>query len=268
MPSHCLYIAWPRLLGSALPYDIPAWIALALAAPFIGSFLGVLAMRLPERRPVLLGRSQCDHCGHGLSARDLIPFASWALSARHCRYCGAKLGLFYPAIEFCAVVAVLWAATATSGWILAASCLFGWQLLALSFADWRTGLLPDALNAVLLLSGLAVAYAIDPAILVDHLIGGAVGFLFLAALAWIYRRLRGRDGLGLGDAKLLAGLGAWLSWNGLPSVILFASALALFYAVLRSLSGKPLSGSDKLAFGPFLAMGGWLVWLYGPLAVT
>src|SRR5262245_49760787 len=114
-----------------MPDTIPAWIILAVIAPFIGSFIGVLAMRLPEGRSVIAGRSQCDHCGHVLGARDLVPFASWLWLRGKCRYCDKAISALYPAIELAALAIVVWAATATGGLVLIASCILGWTLLAL-----------------------------------------------------------------------------------------------------------------------------------------
>jgi leader peptidase (prepilin peptidase)/N-methyltransferase len=87
----------------------------------------------------------------------------------------------------------------------------------------------------------------------------------LAAAAYLYRLLRNREGLGLGDAKLMAAIGAWVGWQQLPSVLLFASLLGLLFAVAMSFRGRRISLSDRLPFGAFLAAGGWLVWLHGPL---
>jgi leader peptidase (prepilin peptidase)/N-methyltransferase len=108
---------------------------LAAVSPFIGSFLGTLAIRLPARRPVLTGRSQCDHCLHVLGPRDLVPLLSWFLARGKCRYCGTRLSFYYPAIEIAAFAVVLLAATVTNGWLLVASCITGWTTLTLA-AGW------------------------------------------------------------------------------------------------------------------------------------
>ena len=202
------------------------WVMLCLA-PFVGSFLGVLVVRLQDGRPILLGRSTCDACGHILGPLSLVPLASWAATGGRCRYCSARLGWFYPLIELAAVAVVVWAATETSGKVLVASCVLGWTLLTLALIDWRAFLLPDALTAPLVVFGLAAAYVLDRIHLADHVIGAAAGFLAFAAVALLYRMLRGRPGLGLGDAKLLAGAGAWLTWQALPSVVLFGAVLGL-----------------------------------------
>ena len=238
---------------------------LIAASPFIGSFLGVVALRLTAGRTVLFGRSACDACGRALTPRDLVPLASFALLRGRCRHCGAKIDPSHIVMELAALAIALWAAFITPGWVLAASCGLGWTLLTLAAIDWRTGLLPDLLTLPLAVAGLGVAYVIEPAALLDHVIGAAAGFVAFAALAEIYRRLRGRDGLGLGDAKLLAASGAWLAWNALPTVVLYAAFIGLALVLARRARGAALQATDKLAFGPALAAATWLVWLYGPL---
>jgi leader peptidase (prepilin peptidase)/N-methyltransferase len=234
-------------------------------APFVGSFLGMLVIRLPLGRPVGWARSQCDHCGHKLGVRDLFPVVSWLWLRGRCRYCGASIGSLPLAMEIGALLIAVWAATETTGWILVATCALGWALLALAVIDWRTFLLPDALTLPLIPSGLLVAYLIVPSSLLDHVIAAAVGLLGAIMLTFVYRWLRGRDGLGLGDAKLLAGLGAWVGLAGLPTTLLFAATLGMVFVLVAALSGRRLALSDKIPLGTFLAAGGWLVWLYGPL---
>jgi leader peptidase (prepilin peptidase)/N-methyltransferase len=236
-----------------------------VASPFIGSFLGVLALRLPENQPVAWSRSACSHCGHVLAPADLIPVASYIALRGRCRYCHQGIGSFTLAIECAAFVVAAWAVFATSGWVIAASCLFGWMLLLLAVIDWRVQLLPDVITLPLLLTGLVAAFLFDHERFVDHMIGALAGFALFTLVALAYRALRGREGLGFGDAKLLAGLGAWVSWTGLPTVILWGSIFGLVVALARAAMGHGLKLADRLPFGTFLAAGGWLVWLYGPL---
>ncbi len=240
-------------------------LSLIVASPFIGSFLGVVAIRLTQGRTVLFGRSACDACGATLGVLELVPLAGFAALRGRCRHCGARIDPLHVAMELGALAVAVWAAFMTSGWILVASCTLGWTLLTLAAIDWRTGLLPDVLTLPLAVAGLGVTFAIDRAALLDHAVGGVAGFAIFWALAEIYRRLRGRDGLGLGDAKLLAAAGAWLSWSALPTVILFAAFLGLALALARRARGQALAATDRLAFGPALAAAIWLVWLYGPL---
>jgi leader peptidase (prepilin peptidase)/N-methyltransferase len=112
-------------------------VATIIAAPVVGSFLGVVIERLPAGRPFVWGRSVCDACGHELGALDLIPFASWLLTRGRCSYCRAKLSVFYPLIELAALLVAAWAATAASGLWFLASCVPGWALLVVAAIDWR-----------------------------------------------------------------------------------------------------------------------------------
>ncbi|HJU16493.1 MAG TPA: prepilin peptidase, partial [Stellaceae bacterium] len=201
------------------------------AAPFIGSFLGVLIRRLPERRPIAWARSACEHCGRRLAARDLVPLVSWLSARGRCRGCGQPIGWFYPAVELAALAVALAALAADSGrWWL--DCLLGWWLLVLAWVDARCWLLPDALTLPLVLAGLIAAAGLAPDALLDRALGAALGYAILAGIAFFYRKARGRDGLGGGDAKLLAASGAWVGAGGLPSVIFLAAAAALVAAAL------------------------------------
>lgn len=240
------------------------WIMI-VAAPFIGSFLGVLALRLPERRPFAWSRSCCDHCGQVLSVADLIPIASYIALRGRCRYCHAPIGRMLLVTEIGALVVAVWAGLETSGWILAASCFLGWSLLLLAIIDWRVQLLPDAVTLPLLAAGLIASYALMSASWLQHVIGAAAGFFGVVILALVYHVLRGREGIGFGDAKLMAALGAWVSWEGLPTLLLWGSIFGLTVALVQAKMRGRVSLSDRVPFGTFLAAGGWLVWLYGPL---
>ncbi len=245
--------------------EAPGWLWPVLASPFIGSFLGVLVARLPEGRPVVGGRSGCDHCGHPLGPLDLVPIVSWLALRGHCRHCGAKIGALPLVIELGAVLVALWVASVSDGLALWAGCVLGWVLLALAAIDFRDGILPDILTLPLIALGLAATYFLAPWQMLDSAIGAAAGFAIFASVRWLYRRLRGREGLGLGDAKLLAASGAWVTWTGLPSVVLIAAAAGLGLALVMHLRGERLTFSQRLAFGPALCLGTWLVWLYGPI---
>jgi leader peptidase (prepilin peptidase) / N-methyltransferase len=239
-----------------------------LAAPFVGSFLGVVVERLPEARLIGLARSSCDHCGATLGARDLVPLLSWLARRGRCGCGKVRLSAFYPGIELAALAVAVSATLVLSGWLLWASLALGWTLLALAAIDLRHYLLPDALTLPLIAVGLAVAWLIEPARVDEHALGAAAGFIGLAAIAWLYRRLREREGLGRGDAKLLGAGGAWLGWQALPSVVALGAAAALALALARVASGGKLSASTRIAFGPYLALAIWVVWLYGPLVPT
>ncbi len=258
---------FPYLMTELLDYH---WLFLLLAAPCVGSFLGVVVVRLPAGRSSLRGRSACPHCGTRLGVLDLVPILGWGLARGRCRHCGAGVSWSYPAIEVAALGVAAWSLAVLPGWLAWASCVLGWSLIVLAVIDARHLLLPDALTLPLVPAGLAAAWAVDPAKLPDHVLGAVAGFLVLAAVGLAYRRLRGRDGLGLGDAKLFAGAGAWVSWQGLPSTLLLAAVGALAWHLVgarltgRRLEGWRLSGRE-LPFGPYLAAALWLVWLYGPL---
>jgi leader peptidase (prepilin peptidase)/N-methyltransferase len=240
-------------------------VVLLLVAPVIGSFLGAMAVRIPEGRPVVLARSQCEACGRVLAPAELIPIVSFLWLGGRCRHCGGAIGALPLVTELTAVAIVAWAALLTSGPILFASCVYGWSLLLLAAIDWRVQLLPDVVTLPLMVAGLISAIVLPLEPWRDHAIGAVAGFTVLATTAYLYRLLRNREGLGLGDAKLMAAIGAWVGWQRLPSVLLFASMLGLLFAVAMSLRGRRLSLSDGLPFGTFLAAGGWLVWLHGPL---
>jgi leader peptidase (prepilin peptidase) / N-methyltransferase len=241
--------------------------SLLLVAPIVGSFLGVLIQRLPDRSPIALARSRCEWCGAELKARDLVPLISWLVAKGRCRFCDHPIGWFYPGVELAALAVALVALFVDGGEEVWLDCLFGWWLLALGWIDIRCWQLPDALTLPLVIAGLAAAAAFDPEQLTDRAIGAALGYLCLRAVAELYRVLRGRDGLGQGDAKLLAASGAWLGVGVLPQVILAAALSALVAAAGLRLAGVRLSAHSALPFGPFLALATWLLWLCGPLLI-
>jgi leader peptidase (prepilin peptidase)/N-methyltransferase len=246
---------------------MPLWIPLLIVAPFIGSFLGVVIMRDADFARIANGRSHCERCGVELKLRDLIPIASWLVLLARCRSCGARLSLFYPSIEIAAVLAVAWPMTVQRDWLLVLSAVFAWFLIALSWIDARILRLPDSLTLPLLLLGLATARLFDPGDWVGHFVGSAASFASFATLALLYRRVRGVDGLGLGDAKLAAALGAFVSWQGMPGTVLIAAMLALLFLLARAIIGKPIARAEPLPFGPFLCLAAWVTWLYGPIVL-
>ncbi|MDH4384500.1 MAG: A24 family peptidase [Caulobacter sp.] len=159
-----------------------------------------------------------------------------------------------------------WAALAgPGGWLLAASGLLAWVLSALALVDVMTFRLPNLLTYPLILAGLLVSIILPQPDLPGHLIGALAGFGSLALVGAVYRRLRGREGLGLGDAKLMAAGGAWLGWQSLPTVLLAACACAMLWLLFEAARNRRLALGQPIAFGPPLCAGIWLVWLYGPL---
>lgn len=243
------------------------WVWPVALAPFVGSFLGVVAKRAESPRAIVVGRSACPHCGARLGVRDLIPILSWVASRGRCRHCGKAIGSFYPAVELAALIVAIWAALATEGTTLWIACGLGWTLLALAASDSEHYLLPDYLTLPLAIAGLAFAFAFDRPDFLDHVIGLAAGLFVIIGIHYLYKALRGREGIGLGDAKLFAATGAWVSWTGLPSVMLLAAVSGLAYAVVRHGFKRLPSGAERIPFGAFLCFGLWVVWLYGPIGI-
>ncbi len=171
------------------PDGVPCWPRL-----LSGSFLGVLIRRLPEGRPVAWERSRCEDCGAVLGAADLVPLVQLARTRGRCRFCKVRLGWFYPGVELAALAVAIIAATFDSGTTPGSTALLGWWLLALGWIDARHWLLPDALTLPLSSSGSAPPLAFDPGGLTDRALGAASGYLALRAVAFLYRKFRGRDG--------------------------------------------------------------------------
>lgn len=147
------------------------------------------------------------------------------------------------------------------------TAVLGWMLLLIAVVDAEHFWLPDQLTLPLAAAGLGAALLPNGTGLLNAAIGAGAGFAGLWLLAFAYRRLRGRDGLGGGDPFLLAAGGAWVGWIGLPSVLLWAAASGLSLVLARAILRKPLAGGDKLAFGVFLAIGVWMTWQFGPLGL-
>lgn len=170
-------------------------------------------------------------------------------------------------------VALALACPALAAWSLAArpdatgvlGALMAWQLLLLAILDAEHLWLPRVLTLPLIATGLAAALGEGPDMLVARAVGAAAGFAALAAVAWAYRRLRGREGLGGGDAYLLAGGGAWVGWTALPTALIWAAAAGLAAVALLALAGRRTAAGQPIPFGVFLAMGIWIAFLYGPL---
>ena len=245
----------------------PAFLAIVLggAGLLAGSFLGLVSLRLPRGEGFVPGRSRCRSCDRPLGAWRLIPLLSYAVARGRCAGCGAPIPVRYPAMELAgATIGVGAALTQPSFAAALLTALLGWQLLLIAVVDGEHFWLPDQLTLPLLGTGLLAALALDRLGVVDSLIGAALGFGGLWLLARLYRRVRGREGLGGGDPFLLAAGGAWTGWIGLPGVLLWAALAGLSVTAARALTGTRVSGSDRLPFGVFLAIGIGLVWLLGP----
>jgi leader peptidase (prepilin peptidase) / N-methyltransferase len=236
----------------------------ALVAPIIGSLLGVLIGRLPVGLPVIVARSRCDTCHRALEPLDLVPLFSYVALRGCCRTCRAPIGRQHLAIEVAAIGVALWAMTVDTQpaplWI---DCGLGWILLTLAWIDWQHFRLPDVLTLPLLLAGLAVTWLMEPEDVTDHALGALLGYVGFRVLAWAYKAIRGRDGLGLGDAKLLAVAGAWLGWMALPHVILLAAVCGIIVVMMTAWWRGRLDGAAAIPFGPCLALAIWIVRLYG-----
>ncbi len=239
--------------------------ALLIAAPFIGSLIGLVIRRLPDGQPIIWSRSRCEGCGAVLTPHDLVPLISWVMARGRCRRCGCPLGWFYPCVEIAAAIVALIALAVDDMPGAALDSLFGWWLLTLAWIDLRRWLLPDLLTLPLIVAGLALAALLDPDTVLDRALGAALGYVALRAIAAGYRALRQREGLGRGDAKLLAAAGAWVGAMALPQLILLAALAALLAAAALRLGGVRLHAHSALPFGPFLALATWTIWLGGPI---
>lgn len=246
----------PLLLPGMLP------VCLAVIGLIAGSFIGLVSFRLPRGENFVTGRSRCDACGTRLSPASLVPLVSYLASGGRCATCAAPIPRRYPLIELAAAGIGVWAALAEPTAMAASlTALLGWQLLLISLIDGEHFWLPDGLTWPLAATGLGAAFLLGRPAVADSLIGGVAGFGTLWLLAWVYRRVRGRDGLGGGDPFLLGAGGAWVGWAGLPGILLWASATGLSLVAAKVLTGGRVSGSDRLPFGPCLAVGIWATWL-------
>lgn len=246
----------------------PTFLAIALggAGLLAGSFLGLVSLRLPRGEGVVGGRSRCRGCDRPLGPWRLIPLLNYAVSRGRCAACGAAIPIRYPAMEAaCAGIGVCAALTQPSIPAALLTALLGWQLLLIAVIDGEHFWLPDQLTLPLLGTGLVTAVTLDRLSVVDSLSGAVIGFGGLWLVGYVYRRIRGRDGLGGGDPFLLAAGGAWTGWIGLPSILLWAALAGLSVVAARVLTGGRVSGADRLPFGVFLALGVWLTWILGPL---
>lgn len=235
----------------------------------VGGFVGLVSLRLPRGDDVVRAPSRCGGCGRRLGARDLVPVLSWLALRGRCRACAAPIPARYPLIELACAGIGLWAALHHQGEFQAfATAALGWMLLLIAVVDAEHFWLPDILTLPLLAGGLLAAALFAPADLVARAVGAAMGFLSLWVIGFLYRRVRGRDGLGGGDPILFAAIGAWIGWAGLPSVLVWACAAAFSLVAARLVLRRAVRAHDRLPFGPFLAVGAWMVWLYGPIGLS
>ncbi|MEH3047087.1 prepilin peptidase [Sphingomonas adhaesiva] len=245
----------------------PAAVVLAVLGAIAGSFLATIAVRWPQERSVLRGRSACDGCGRTLRARDLVPLVSWGAARGRCRACGARIDLRHPAMEAgCAAIGAA-SALAAPDIVGVAGAVFGWLLLTLAVMDARDFWLPDELTAALALAGAAAAMVAPPDV-AARAIGGVGGFALLWLVAAGYRAWRGVDGMGGGDPKLFGAIGLWLGWRMLPAALLVAGMVGLGWIAWRRVRGQAVARDEALPLGTLMAIAAYPAWLVMILQVA
>ena len=269
------------LLQDPLPFTAVA----ALLGLFVGSFLNVVIHRLPrmmerewhaqaaelrneeppQQEPFNLAtpRSRCPHCGHQITALENIPVVSYLLLRGRCRHCSAPISGRYPVVELLSAVLSGFAAWHFGFGLAAAGALcFVWTMIALTFIDLDTQLLPDNLTLPLLWLGLALNLGTTYASLSDAVIGAMAGYLALWSVYWVFKLTTGKEGMGYGDFKLLGAIGAWLGWQALPLTILFSSLVGAVTGVGLILLARH-GRNTPIPFGPYLAAAGIIALFWG-----
>lgn len=266
--------------------DPVAFAAVAtLLGLFVGSFLNVVIHRLPrmmEREwhaqaaelrgeepeagePFNLAtpRSRCPHCGHLIGAIENIPVVSYLVLRGRCRHCSAPIGKRYPLIEtFSAVASAYVAWHFGPGLAAVGGLIFLWSMIALAFIDLDTQLLPDQITLPLLWLGLAFNLASTYVPLSAAVVGAMLGYLSLWSVYWLFKLVTGKEGMGYGDFKLLAAIGAWLGWQVLPLTILLSSLVGAVVGISLILFARH-GRNVPIPFGPYLAAAGILALLWG-----
>lgn len=265
----------------ALGYPIAAGLGL-----LVGSFLNVVILRLPKRLEwqwkrdsldtlgqgdlydppppgIVVEPSHCPHCGHKLSWYENIPVFSWLALRGRCRSCKAPISIQYPAVELLTmllVTACVW--RFGFGWQGFGAAMLSCFLVAMSGIDVRTQLLPDQLTLPLLWLGL-IASVDNLFVPAKAAIAGAVlGYLSLWTVYWVYKQLTGKIGMGHGDFKLLAALGAWAGYKALLPIALMSSLVgAIIGSIFLAMKGR--DRNTTIPFGPYLAIAGWIVFIWG-----
>jgi len=267
------------------PADITATLCWSVIGLMIGSFLNVAIYRIPimmqresenylalendqppphtERYNLITPRSACSSCAHKLSLADNIPLLSFALLKARCRYCKARISWRYPSVELLTAVLsalVIW--HLGSGIAGISGLILLWMLIAMSFIDLDTQLLPDELTLPLMWLGLLINLDGTFVPLRDAVIGAAAGYIFLWLVYWMFFAATGKEGIGYGDFKLLAALGAWMGWMMLPLIVLLSSVVGATVGLLM-IALKRHHRDSPIPFGPFLATAGLLALLIG-----
>lgn len=273
-------------------YPASALFGAAVLGLLVGSFLNVVIYRVPKmlhnewheqccelleqplpeepRKPfnLVTPRSTCPRCGHGIKAWENIPIISYLLLRGRCSACQASISVRYPIIEavtgLLSLVVIYHFGANMAG---LAALLLTWALIALTMIDIDTQLLPDNITLPLLWLGLVVnAFGVFTS-LQDAVWGAVAGYLSLWSIYWLFKLLTGKEGMGFGDFKLLAALGAWMGWQMLPLVVLMSS----FVGAVLGIGMIVLRGRDRnipIPFGPYLAIAGWLCLLWGDQLVA
>jgi len=245
---------------------IPAWFALVSGAAFgavLGSFLNVCIYRIPRRLSVVFPPSSCPSCGTRIHFYDNVPVLAWLYLGGKCRTCRAGISLRYPAVE--ALTAGLFAFLARHyglTWELLPALYFAAAMVVVTLIDFDAYIIPDTIT----LSGIPLgllATRVTSVTWLDSILGTVLGFAFLFGVGWAYEKATGNDGMGGGDVKFAAMLGAFLGWQGMLLTILLAAAGGSVAGVLLMIVGK---GGRKtmLPFGTFLAPVGLVVYIWGP----
>lgn len=262
----------PRMLERRWAAEAAAYVALpgdgtATAETDVG--LAAPAPHDAQPYNLLVPRSQCPACGTPIRWIHNIPLLSWIALRGRCAACHAPISARYPLVElvtglaFAAVFARHGVSAATLAW-------WGFiaTVLALAFIDWNTTLLPDDLTLPLAWAGLiAAALGLSGVSLPDALWGAVAGYLSLWSVYWAFKLTTGKEGMGYGDFKLLAALGAWLGWQALIPLVLVASTLGAAVGLIMKATSSLREGR-YVPFGPFLAFGGLLMWALGPHTVV
>ncbi|WP_305371537.1 prepilin peptidase [Photobacterium leiognathi] len=254
----------------------------------VGSFLNVVIYRLPimmERQwrkecqeyfpeinakqddsvfNLSVPRSRCPHCNHAISALENIPVISWLALGGKCKECKTPISKRYPAIELLtAAMSLTVSLMLPSSWWSLAVIFFTFALIALTFIDIDKMLLPDQITLPLMWAGILLSVAgISPVSLTDSVIGAMAGYLSLWSVFWVFKLLTKKDGMGYGDFKLLAALGAWLGWQLLPFVVLLSSLVGALCGLVL-LKMQDADNQTPFSFGPYLAIAGWIAMLWG-----
>jgi len=236
-----------------------AWV-IALLGLMVGSFANVCVYRIPRRESIAFPGSHCPACGHAIAAYDNIPLLSWLILAGRCRHCRASIAWRYPLLEL--VMGVSWGLLAWHFGLsteLAVALTLFFLLWVLSFIDLETGLLPNVLTYPGIALGLIFSWWLGD--WQDALIGAIAGYGIFWLIARMFLWLTGREGMGYGDFKLLAMLGAFMGWQALPFIILASSVVGTIAGVIFLLLAKKGLRAE-IPFGPYLAVAGmiWFVW--------